>query len=381
MVEVPTILVLGLIVTIVVLLYWKDAINSKLTIADARANEHKTQADANVRLLGQAMSKLSKPALNSDNEISKLKGLVDDLRHSAVDLDKTYQQDLYRKQQHIVRLTNELSVYKNPSSKPGLRTPKNLESETERLRAKVEKSQSFSDLPHIDNQQDKNPNPKYVQSTQPKLTKEQMWAKRHADDKKRHKEQKRQQELLWLEAERVKESNKEQKLLLKETRVKKTRLEIKQLNDPMYVMEREVKKLEVKTEQLADVTKVKSPLPSKTIHPSNESSPADLLKMLSSPFKEHAPSDNSYGYIPFKQIHFTNDHLPPTQLSAVDQTANKNRALRKEQTQANKHDEQLKRPKGFTPAPIKPVTGSRLSTPRLSGTCEACYAPIYSCRC
>ena len=224
MVEVPTILVLGLIVTIVVLLYWKDAINSKLTIADARANEHKTQADANVRLLGQAMSKLSKPALNSDNEISKLKGLVDDLRHSAVDLDKTYQQDLYRKQQHIVRLTNELSVYKNASSKPGLRTPKNLESETERLRAKVEKSQSLSDLPNIDNQQDKNPNPKYVQSTQPKLTKEQMWAKRHADDKKRHKEQKRQQELLWLEAERVKESNKEQKLLLKETRLKKTRL-------------------------------------------------------------------------------------------------------------------------------------------------------------
>ena len=108
MVEVPTILVLGLIVTIVVLLYWKDAINSKLTIADARANEHKTQADANVRLLGQAMSKLSKPALNSDNEISKLKGLVDDLRHSAVDLDKTYQQDLYRKQQNIVRLTYEL---------------------------------------------------------------------------------------------------------------------------------------------------------------------------------------------------------------------------------------------------------------------------------
>ena len=57
------ILVLGLIITILVLLFWKTAVDRKLKVADASASQHKYWGEINQRLLAQAKSNVKQVAL------------------------------------------------------------------------------------------------------------------------------------------------------------------------------------------------------------------------------------------------------------------------------------------------------------------------------
>ena len=114
MAEVPIILVLGLIITILVLLFWKTAVDRKLKVADASASQHKYRGEINQRLLAQAKSNAKQVALLHNRKILELKGLVEDLHISAIDLDKAHQQTLDQKQQQLLKLASELSAFKGP---------------------------------------------------------------------------------------------------------------------------------------------------------------------------------------------------------------------------------------------------------------------------
>lgn len=108
------ILVLGLIITILVLLFWKTAVDRKLKVADASASQHKYRGEINQRLLAQAKSNAKQAALLNNKKILELKGLVKDLQISVIDLDKAHQQTLDQKQQQLVKLASELSALKGP---------------------------------------------------------------------------------------------------------------------------------------------------------------------------------------------------------------------------------------------------------------------------
>jgi len=239
--EIAIVVILALVAAIAYLWITKNDPLEELAKANFEIVKHLRLAKINAEKLTRMEAKVTEVALADAQKILQLTVLVESLERSAVDLAKEHEHDYNKRQQQIIKLSNQLSAYKNPSLLPTPAASANFKNEHDPTRAKLERTPSLSDQPNINNRHPGDPISDHQLPTLVELTKEQMLAKRSNDDIKKINERKRQRHQLWLKAETENEKDREQKLLIRERELRKKRIAKKRLTKPSYVSPQEIK--------------------------------------------------------------------------------------------------------------------------------------------